>query len=149
MLPTFTRSHQLVFLQIVVDGEFEGLTLRGSDLGAIANPPPVRTRLQRSSRRALCPTLPLHPDYTEESKRAQSFNGKTPPQGQNISVLANAGFFYLGQHSAVTVIYHLLKHSDFDRLLHDAQYVWLVVLVWTVKVNSIYVIKLPYVNNVQ
>ena len=50
---------------------------------------------------------PKHPDYSQLQQRKSSFCGKQVPSGQNIDVLALAGFFHVGksEESSVKIYY--------------------------------------------
>jgi len=77
----------------------EGLNLRENDLRVLADPPLVQRKGGAHMDR------PIHPDFMDESLRLTSFANKPVPKGQNVKVLANAGFFYQGPDDKVTCFY--------------------------------------------
>jgi len=56
-------------------------------------PEPVRTVQMAASQR------PRHPEYADVVARLQSFDGKVIPRGQDVSELANAGFYHVGKET--------------------------------------------------
>ena len=56
-------------------------------------------RFQSTAAQPQLPALsrPKHPYYASEQHRVESFAGAQVPRGQSVEVLAQAGFFYVGQ----------------------------------------------------
>lgn len=77
----------------------EGLNMREHDLNTIVNPKKKGTRVIQ------CGNTPRHPEFADEPKRVESFAGKPRPEGQNINVIANAGYFYTGPGDKVRCFY--------------------------------------------
>jgi len=48
----------------------------------------------------------LSPAYANYAARLHSFAGRPLPSGQTADALANAGFFYVGKHTVMTVYMH-------------------------------------------